>query len=114
MYDDGLVDRDRRVVLQVIDRADRAFEGNLAQVLLSDRVEPGIGFGDCVVDFGLHLERRFWPVRNREDLVRLLRSGLKIRETFDIAATKRKSEGGEETDEQEVFHRMVDGALNIV
>ena len=56
-------------------------------------------FGQCGID---------------EDFVRLLRGGLKIRETFDIAGTERKSEGGEQTDEQEVFHRMVDGALNIV
>ena len=103
-----------RVVLDVIDRADRAFKGDLAQVLLPDRVESGVGFGDCAVDFGLYLDGRFRPVWNDENFVRLLRSGLKIGETFDIVGTERKGEGGEQTNEQEVFHRMVDGALNIV
>ncbi len=103
-----------RVVLKVINRADRAFEGDLAQVLFPDGVEGGIGFRDRAVDFALHFERRFRPVRDREDLVRFLGGGLEIGEAFDIAGLERKGEGGEQTDEQEVFHRMVDGALNIV
>ena len=50
LNDDRFVDRDRRVVLEVIERADRAREGHLAQVLFPDGVERGVGFGDRAVD----------------------------------------------------------------
>ena len=93
LNDDGLADRDLRVVLDVIDRADRACESHFGQILLADRVERGVGFGDRGVDVALHLDRRLWPLGNGQDLVRLFGGGLKIGETFDVLGAERKGEG---------------------
>ena len=105
LNDDRFADRDLRVVLDVIKRADRARESHFAHVLFADRVECGIGVGDRRVDVGLDFDRRLWPIGNDQDLVRLFGGCLKIGKTLDALGMERKGGSGEQTQEQEVFHR---------
>ena len=83
LNDDGFADRDLRVVLDVIERADRARESHFAQVLFADGIERGIGVGDGRVDVGLDFDRRLRPLGNNQDLVCLFGGSLEIGETLD-------------------------------
>ena len=62
--------------------------------------------------FALHFDRRFRPMRDDQDFVRLLGRGLEIGKAFDSPRRGVEGEGGEQTNEQDVFHRnLVDEAV---
>ena len=96
LNDRRLVRCNSRLICEIVERHNGAFESNLAQVLSADLIQPIVGFRDRIFHRCFNRSRRLFPIGNRQNRVCLGSSGTKIIDSFRLGSQQTRRGGNNE------------------